>query len=46
MERRFLTTREASRYLNVSQSFLYKLVETKQIPHKRISRKSLYLGFI
>ena len=42
MEKRFLTIREASQYLNVSESLLYKLVETKKIPHIRIGRKILF----
>lgn len=28
--------------MNLSASFLYKLVETKQIPHTRVGRKILF----
>ncbi|MBL7083231.1 MAG: helix-turn-helix domain-containing protein [Candidatus Aminicenantes bacterium] len=42
MEKKLLSLREAGQYLNVSQSLLYKLVETKQIPHLRIGRKILF----
>ena len=39
---RFLTLKETSGYLNVSVHLLYRLVETKQIPHTRIGRKILF----
>jgi excisionase family DNA binding protein len=42
VERRFLSVREAGQYLNLSESLIYKLVETKQIPHTRIGRKILF----
>jgi len=42
MEKRLLTIREASQYLNVSESFLYKRVEAKEIPHIRFCRKILF----
>ncbi len=42
MEKRFLTLKETSGYLNLSASLLYKLVETKQIPHTRVGRKILF----
>ena len=42
MEKRFLTLKETAEYMNLSSSLLYKLVETKQIPHIRIGRKILF----
>ena len=42
MEKRFLTIKETSEYMNISASLLYKLVETKQIPHTRVGRKILF----
>ena len=38
MEKRFLSLREASRYLAMSQDYLYKLVERKGISHYRFGR--------
>ena len=42
MEKRFLDVRECSKYLNISIYLLYRLVETKAIPHTRIGRKILF----
>ena len=42
MEKRFLSLRETSEYMNLSTSLLYKLVEAKQIPHTRVGRKILF----
>jgi excisionase family DNA binding protein len=42
LEKRFLTLKETAGYLNVSVHLLYRLVETKQIPHTRIGRKILF----
>jgi len=42
LEKRFLSLRETSEYMNLSASLLYKFVETKQIPHIRIGRKILF----
>ena len=42
MQKRFLTIKETSEYLNLSTSLLYKLVERKQVPHTRIGRKILF----
>ena len=42
MQKRFLTIKETSEYLNLSTSLLYKLVERKQVPHTSIGRKILF----
>jgi len=42
LEKRFLTLKETSEFMNLSASLLYKLVETKQIPHTRVGRKILF----
>jgi excisionase family DNA binding protein len=38
MERRLLSVDEAAQLLGVSQSFVYKLAESKAIPHIRLGR--------
>lgn len=38
MEKRLLSVAEASTFLGVSRSFLYKLAESKAIPHLRLGR--------
>ena len=38
MEKRHLSVAEASNYLGISESFLYKLAEAKAIPHIRLGR--------
>ena len=38
MEKRLLSVDEAAQLLGVSQSFLYKLAESKAIPHLRLGR--------
>ncbi len=38
MEKRLLSVDEAARLLGISQSFLYKLAESKAIPHLRLGR--------
>ena len=38
MEKRLLSVAEASRLLGMSESFLYKLAESKEIPHLRLGR--------
>lgn len=38
MEKRLLSVAEASNYLSISESFLYKLAEAKAIPHIRLGR--------
>ena len=38
MEKRLLSIAEASTFLGVSTSFLYKLAESKAIPHLRLGR--------
>ena len=40
--KRFLDVRECAEYLNISTHQVYKMVEMKQIPHTRISRKVLF----
>lgn len=42
LQKRFLTIKEASEYLNLSTYFLYKLTAQKSIPHTRIGRKILF----
>ena len=42
MKQRFLNVRECSEYLNISTYLLYRMVETKQVPHTRIGRKVLF----
>lgn len=42
MEKRFLTIKEASEYLNLSIDFLYKMTAQKAIPHTRFGRKILF----
>ena len=42
MKQRFLNVRECSEYLNISTYLLYRMVETKQVPHTRIGRKILF----
>jgi excisionase family DNA binding protein len=38
MEKRLLSIAEAAQLLGMSQSFLYKLAESKSIPHLRLGR--------
>lgn len=38
MEKRLLSIIEAAEWLGLSQSYLYKLVESDQIPHIRFGR--------
>jgi excisionase family DNA binding protein len=38
MEKRLLSVSEASELLGISESFLYKLAESKTIPHLRLGR--------
>ena len=38
MEKRLLSIVEAAEWLGLSQSYLYKLVESKQIPYIRFGR--------
>jgi excisionase family DNA binding protein len=38
MEKRLLSVAEASQLLGMSESFLYKLAESKAIPHLRLGR--------
>jgi excisionase family DNA binding protein len=38
MEKRLLSIAEAAQLLGISQSFLYKLAESKSIPHLRLGR--------
>ena len=38
MEKRLLSIIEAAEWLGLSQSYLYKLVESAQIPHIRFGR--------
>jgi excisionase family DNA binding protein len=38
MEKRLLSVDEAAQLLGISQSFLYKLAESKAIPHLRLGR--------
>ena len=38
MEKRLLSIVEAAEWLGLSQSYLYKLVESDQIPHIRFGR--------
>ena len=38
MEKRLLSIIEAAEWLGLSQSYLYKLVESEQIPHIRFGR--------
>lgn len=38
MEKRLLSVAEASCFLGISESFLYKLAEAKAVPHVRIGR--------
>jgi excisionase family DNA binding protein len=38
MEKRLLSVAEASQLLGMSESFLYKLAESKTIPHLRLGR--------
>jgi excisionase family DNA binding protein len=38
MEKRLLSIIEAAEWLGISQSFLYKLVESEAIPHIRLGR--------
>jgi len=38
MEKRLLSIVEAAEWLGLSQSYLYKLVESEQIPHIRFGR--------
>jgi len=38
MEKRLLSIAETAHLLGVSQSFLYKLAESKSIPHLRLGR--------
>ena len=38
MEKRLLSIVETAEWLGISQSFLYKLVESEAIPHIRLGR--------
>lgn len=38
VEKRLLSVTEASQLLGMSESFLYKLAESKEIPHLRLGR--------
>jgi excisionase family DNA binding protein len=38
MEKRLLSIVEAAEWLGISQSYLYKLVESEEIPHIRFGR--------
>ena len=38
VEKRLLSVAEASQLLGMSESFLYKLAESKEIPHLRLGR--------
>jgi excisionase family DNA binding protein len=38
MDKRLLSIAEASQFLGMSESFLYKLAESKGIPHLRLGR--------
>lgn len=42
MQKRFLSVKECSEYLNVSVHFLYKLTAQKSIPHVKFGRKVVF----
>lgn len=42
LQKTVLTLNEASKYLNISESHLYKLTSTRQIPHFCPQGKKLY----